>query len=198
MASPTHNNVKAGEGCRIAEDADLHNVICGNNVVIDSGVQLRNVIIGDNTKISRRVTLYTPDEANPITIGREVWLSQGVFGEATGGKISIGDFSVIAYYTTLLTSSGPGKKSVLLDELFPAECGDIVVNDHCWLGAHNLVLPHVYFAEGNVLASNSLARQQDYKPWSLYAGNPAVLKKSFDLEYIRSLKEKHKKVLEGL
>jgi len=184
-------NFKKGNNCQISEETNLENVTCGNDVVINEGVQLKNIIIGNGTKISRNITLYSPNSEKPIIIGKDVWLSNGVYGEATGGKITIDDYSVIAHFTTLLTSSGPGEKSKIMNEIYPVECGDIHINKHCWIGAHSVVLPFVTLPEGTVIASNSLARKQEYKSWSVYAGNPALFKKSFDPKYIEELKKKH-------
>ncbi len=170
-------NVLTGANCKISAETNLCNVKCGENVIINEGVSLKNVVIGDNTKISRNINLYSSDENNPVLIGKDVWLSHGVFGEATGGRIEIGDYSVIAHFTLLLTSSGPGKKSYLLDKIYPEELGDILIGSHCWIGAQSLILPNVVFPEGVVIASSSVVSKTDFKPWSLYAGTPAVFKK---------------------
>jgi acetyltransferase-like isoleucine patch superfamily enzyme len=171
-------NVKMGSNCNISAETSLRNVTCGDHVIINNDVSLNNVIIGNNCKISRNINIYSPDDSKPVIIGDDVWLSHGVFCEATGGQVKIGSYSVIAHFGLLLTSSGPGKKSFLLDEIYPEELGDIIIGEHCWIGAHTVILPEVHLPQGVVIASNSVVRKNDFKEWSLYAGTPAVYKKA--------------------
>src|SRR3954471_2986429 len=80
-------NVKAGADCEVSPFCTLENVELGEGVRIGEGTQLKNVVVGSGTKIGRRVTLYSPDSSRPVQLGNSCWLSEGVFGEATGGAI---------------------------------------------------------------------------------------------------------------
>ena len=190
-----HLNIVFGSNCDISDDAILENVICGDDVIINSNCQLKNVTIGNNSKISRNTIIYSPYADKPVFIGKNVWISNGVFAEASGGKIIIDDYAVIAHFATLLSSSGPGAKSIILHKLFPDELGDIIINKHCWIGANSLILPFVSLAEGNVIATGSVVKKQNFMPWSVYAGSPAEFKKQFDLEKIEQIKEELKNKL---
>ncbi|MFN6040059.1 MAG: acyltransferase, partial [Bacteroidota bacterium] len=156
------------------------NVVCGDNVIINDNVQLKNVIIGQNTKISRNIILYSPYKDKPIRIGKHVWLSHGVYGEATGGEISIGDYSVIAHFTTLITSNGPGLQSPKLNKIFPLDLGDVAIGSHCWIGTRCTILPNVFLREGIIVGANSLLKSINYDDWSVYAGTPARKVKVLD------------------
>lgn len=191
MSDNKHINVVVGKDCRIDPDSDLENVLCGDNVVINSGAQLKNVVVGNNSKVSRHVTLYALSPEAPVLVGKNVWFGPGVFGEATGGTLKFGDHTGIGHFSTFLTSSGPGEKSMILNELYPTELGPIIVGDYCWLGAHSLFLPGVDLAEGVTIGSNSVVRNIIYKPWSLYAGSPAVYKRTFDMNKVNELKKKY-------
>jgi acetyltransferase-like isoleucine patch superfamily enzyme len=184
-------NVKLGKNCRIDPECELENVICGDNVVINSYCQLKNVVIGNNCKLSRHVTLYALSMDNPVELGNDVYFGPGVFGEATGGKLSFGDNSAVGHFTTFLTSSGPGEQRVVLEAFYPTELGNIHVGKYCWVGAHSLILPNVTLAEGIAIAANSVVRDVEFKPWSLYAGSPAKWKRSFDMDRINEIKKKH-------
>jgi acetyltransferase-like isoleucine patch superfamily enzyme len=166
-------NVEAAEGCEISPYCSLENVVLARGVVIRDGAQLKNVVAGEGTRFSRNVSIYSPGEDRPVRIGRQCWFSHGVLGEATGGEIEIGDYAVVAHFTILLTSSGPGAQSPVMDALYPVRTGDIRIGPHCWLGAHSVVLPGARFEEGVVLGANSTAALERFEAWSVYGGNPA-------------------------
>ena len=175
-----HVNVVAGEGCEISPHASLENVVLGRGVTVRDGAQLKNVIAGDFCRFSRNVTLYSPDESRPVRIGKSCWFSHGVLGEGTGAEIAIGDYVVIAHGTTLLTSSGPGTISPLMNILYPVECAPIALGRHCWIGAQCVLLPGARLEEGVVLGANSMAPGKLLEAWSVYAGSPATMRKRID------------------
>ena len=184
-------NVVEGPACDISEYASLENVVLGKGVRIGEGVQLKNVVIGDSTKISVNVRFYSRDPNRPVRIGKSVWLSYGVFGEATGGEIQIEDYVTIAHATKLLTSSGPGKNNPIMDYFYPEEDGDIYIGKHSWIGTDCLILPNVRLPEGNVVGTHSFLRGSvAYKPWAVYMGIPAEFKKDLDPERIFTAKKK--------
>ena len=173
-------NTQKGRQCQIDPLSRLENVVLGDAVRVANGVQLLNVAVGSRTKISRNVTFYSTDAGRPVRLGENCWISFGVFGEGTGGRIEIGDYSVVAHRTTLLTSSGPGKQSPILEKLYSAEYGSVLVGPHCWIGAHCVVLPGVTLPEGVVIATHSTVRKACYESWAVYGGSPARLIKRLD------------------
>jgi len=181
-------NVSAGKDCVISPSCSLDNVVLGDGVVIRDGVRLRNAVIGDFTHIARNVTFYSPLAERPIRIGHHCWFSYGVFGEATGGEIQIGDYVVMAHRTTLVTSSGPGPQSPIMNALYPVHCGTVRIGAHCWLCANVVILPDAVFEEGVILGANSLASTGRFDSWSLYAGNPARLLKRLDPAHIQAVR----------
>lgn len=173
-------NVQMGQNCQVADDASLEDVILGDRVVVRGGAQLRNVVVGSDTRIAREVTLYSPDAARPVRVGAHCWLSHGVFGEGTGGAIEIGDYTVLAHRCTLLTSSGPGAQSPIIDAFYPVELGDVTIGAHCWLGVNTVILPRAHLLEGCVVGANSLVRGGELPGWSVYGGNPVRRLKELD------------------
>lgn len=165
-------NIKRGHNCVIASTAILDNVTCGDNVIVGDFVELKNVHIAAGSKIGSHVIMYSANPEIPILIGTDVWISHGVFAEATGGRIVIEDYAVIAHRSMLLTSSGPGKKSYLMDKVFPVECGDIHIKAHSWIGSNVVLLPNVLLHEGVVIGAHSLVKEGVYDSWMLYAGSP--------------------------
>ena len=182
--------VQAGPDCVISPFCSLENVVTGSHVRIDDGVQLKNVVIGDDTKISRDVTMYSPNPERPVRIGSHCWISAGVLGEATGGDVRVGDFVVIAYRTTILTSSGPGPRSPILNQIYPVELGSVQVGDHCWVCAHCLLLPKTLLGEGVVVAANAVVTGGDYAGWSVYGGSPARRLKTLDPARVAEAKQR--------
>jgi acetyltransferase-like isoleucine patch superfamily enzyme len=182
-------NCTFGKDCVISENADLRNVVCGDGVIISDNVSLNNVRIGDGSKIARRVVMYSPDPLRPVLIGKDVQVSFGVFAEGTGGQIRIGDYSGLGHFSVLLTGSGMGSKSPVMDALFPMSLGDLVVGDHDWIGAHTIMLPGAELPEGVIIASNTTVRKADYEPWTIYGGSPAKLIRKIDQNKVIELKK---------
>lgn len=183
-------NIKQGAGCEISEFCSLENVILGDNVRIGDGVQLKNVVVGAGSKLGVNVRFYSPDSAQPVKIGKNCWLSYGVFGEATGGEIILDDQVVIAHRTVILTSSGPGKGNPVMGVLYPEQRGSIQVGKYSWFGTQCTVLPGSFFGEGAVLGAHSLAGGGTYEEWTVYGGVPAKVLKKFDPEKIAEAKRK--------
>ena len=186
----TQKNVICGKDCLIHDDADLYEVVLHDNVQIGRGVHLHNVIVGSNTKISNRVTIYTNDPNKLVKIGSNVWVSAGVFCEGTGGKIIIENNVVIAHFTTILTSSGPGIRNPVMESFFPTQLGDIFIGTHSWIGTNSILLPGVILTEGVVIGSNSLVRGGKYNAYSIYAGSPAKFIRALDNLKVEAIKNK--------
>jgi acetyltransferase-like isoleucine patch superfamily enzyme len=181
-------NVVCGNDCSIHPLADLENVVLQDNVQIGRGVHLHNVRIGSNTKISNNVTIYTHSPDLVVEIGSNVWISAGVFCEGTGGKIIIEDHAVVAHFTTILTSSGPGGRNPVMESLFPTQLGNVFVGRYSWIGAHSTFLPGAVLIEGVVIGSNSLVRRGRYEAFTIYAGTPAKIIRTIDKAQVEKIK----------
>jgi acetyltransferase-like isoleucine patch superfamily enzyme len=166
-------NVRAGAGCEVSPFSSLENVVLGDGVRISEGVQLKNVIVGNETKLGRQVTFYSTDPDRPVRLGSHCWFSHGVFGEGTGGEIVAEDYVVLAHYTLLLTSSGPGEQSVLMSRYYPTQVGSVLIGRHSWVGAHCIILPGVRLADAVVIGANSVVHPGDYGVGAVYGGTPA-------------------------
>jgi virginiamycin A acetyltransferase len=182
------NNVKVGENCDVNPFCSLENVVLGDNVRIADGVQLKNVVVESGAKISRRVTLYSIAVDRPVLVGRSVWLAYGVFGEATGAELRIGDYAVIAHNTTMLTSSGTGPQSPVLDQFYPVQLGATTIGPSCWIGAQCTVLPGVELGEGTIIGANSMVSTGRYDSWTVYGGTPARRLKVLNPEAVEAAK----------
>lgn len=182
-------NCTFGADCRISEHADLKNVVCGDGVVIGDAVSLNNAVIGSGSKIARRVVMYSPDPEQPVRIGRDVQISFGAFAEGTGGPILLDDYSGLGHFSVILTGSGMGTKSPVMNQLYPMAAGPVTVGKHGWIGAHVIFLPGAELPEGVIIATNSTVRKGIYEPWSIYGGNPAKWIRALDASRIGEIKQ---------
>ena len=165
---------------------------CGQNVIIGKTVRIRcpelveigdNVIIDDFTYIS--TALYLSDY---------VHISAGC--KLIGGRnahIRFGHFSTLAPNVVLAAGSDDylgGLATPLVPLKFKGnvEIGEIVLGDHCIVGANSTVLPNVHFGDGSCLGAQSLAKR-DLEAWTLHGGSPARLLKRRDREKILALEE---------
>jgi acetyltransferase-like isoleucine patch superfamily enzyme len=183
-------NVDAAEDCVISPFCTLENVVLGPGAVVRDGVQLKNVVADAGVRFSRNVTFYSPVPDRPVRIGRNCWLSFGAFGEGTGAEIVLSDYVVVAHNTTILTSSGPGSCSPVMDAIYPTQAAPVRLGRHCWIGAHCVLLPGACLAEGVVLGANSLAVAGEHRAWSVYGGSPARLLKSIDPAKVEAARRK--------
>jgi len=191
MALYRHDNVHFGAECKISAFSSLENVTLGSHVTIADEVQLKNVVIGDNVKISRRVTFYSDNGGRPLRVGNSCWIGYGVFGEATGGVLDIGDFVAVSHSTTILTSSGPGGPgafSPIMREFYPVTLGPIRIRPHCWIGAHSVLMPGADLDEGVVIGANSMVPSGKYPAWSVFMGSPIRPVKKLDSAEVERIK----------
>lgn len=97
-------------------------------------------------------------------IGEKAWIDNLV-------KVKIGANVCLSQDSMLLTGSHDYKKST-----FDLITGEIILEDGVWIGAKSIVCPGVTCSSHSVLAVNSIATK-DLEPYSVYQGNPAVLKR---------------------
>ena len=127
-------------------------------------------------KVGKRVVFYPGVWITPVkdlVLGDDVDLAKDVL-ITTGGKVSIGDRTLIGYRTQVLSSNhnipddngkifgaGHSKKEVR------------IAND-VWIGANCIITAGVTIAEGSVVAAGSVVTK-DIPPFCIYGGVPAKL-----------------------
>lgn len=122
----------------------------GKGVIIKPGVNIKypwNLSIGDFTWIGEKVWI---DNLAPVTIGKNVCISQGAF-LLTGNH----DFTSTA---------------------FDLMIKPIVIHDGVWIGAKSVVCPGTIIESHAVLAVGSIA-VGFLEPFTIYRGNPAIAEK---------------------
>lgn len=106
------------------------------------------LVIGDRVGIANGVTLYN---MAPLTIGNDCVISQGAHLCGGSHDIDSPNFQLIAR---------------------PIELGDQV-----WICADVFVGPGTRIADGCVLGARAVVVRSIDQPWTVWAGNPAQLKK---------------------
>jgi len=128
----------------------------------------RNSIIDDFTYISSQLSIgnFTHVGAGCHIIG----------GPKT--KITIGNFVNVAPSCNLVGGQNDYRGGGLVGPTIPEGYGDqsdarsLVIGDHVLIGCNSVILPGVQLPEGVAIGALSLVKQQEYKPWTLYAGIP--------------------------
>ena len=150
---------------------------CGKNVIIGKTVRIRKpylVSIGDNVIIDDFT--YIPCE---LDIGNYTHIGANTTFIGGPGKVTIGSFVNIAPGCQIVTGSNDYRGGGLVGPTIPEEyvgeaiIDPIIIDDHVLLGCQVIILPGVYLPEGVAIGAMTLIKPKTYKPWTLYAGNPA-------------------------
>lgn len=137
-------------------------------------MKLLGIEIGKNCRIKNGLTLYNYSKGN-LSIGNNVHIGKGAFLDLTD-KINISDNCTISMGAKVLTHINVGDSA--LQKNYPSFSSAIKIEESVYLGADSIVLHSVnVIAKESLLASNSTL-SSDTKAYGIYAGNPAVFKKS--------------------
>lgn len=132
---------------------------CGRDVMIDYGVYIRYpwlVEIGDHVSINRDCSFY------PSFLKKK--------------KIIIKNNVTIAYNVSFIGGSQDHRHKDL-----PDIGGDILIQEHVWIGCNVTILPGITIGEGAVIGAGSVVTR-DVPPYTVAAGSPARVIKSRVLE----------------
>lgn len=138
------------------------------------------VILGEDINISHSVYF----NGTKLNIGSHTWIGYGCYFSCRNESVSIGENCGIAAGVRFITDT----HTVGLNT---KRCGSnidkpIIVEDGCWIGAGVIILPGVTIQKGCVIAAGSVVTKS-CEANSLYAGNPAQKKKTYDDEKHKSI-----------
>jgi putative colanic acid biosynthesis acetyltransferase WcaF len=108
-----------------------------------------------------------------LKMGQNSCLGDGVIVYCLG-KITIGDRVSISQYVHLCAGTHDYK-----DKDMPLLRLPILISDDAWLAADSFVGPNVVIGEGAILGARAVA-MRDLDSWTIYSGNPAVIKRTRD------------------
>jgi len=138
------------------------------SVVVENG----DVVVGAKTRLQRGVFIRGPR----VRIGNRVFCNDGVY---VNHHVTIEDQVSIGQFTRLITGGhelGPEGHRAGATTTEP-----IVIGRGAWLGASVTILPGVTVGAGCVIAAGAVVTK-DCEPNGLYAGVPAVRKRSLPVD----------------
>lgn len=100
-------------------------------------------------------------------------------------RIEIGENSTLAYGVTILTGADPNGPHNKLSKLYPPIKAPVTIGNDCWIGANATILPGVTIGNMVVVAAGSIVTK-DIPSNVMVAGNPAVIKKYFKYDNLKS------------
>ena len=171
-----------------------------------NGDQLREMgakFVGRSVQISTKCSIYGIENmsfgdfvrvddfcmlSGRIDIGRNVHIA--AFCNVAGGEpgITIGDFSGLAYAVTVFAQSddysGKSMTNPTIPDCYKREVKlPIIIEKHCIVGAHSIVLPGVRIADGCAIGAMSMVTKSTQE-WGVYFGCPAKRLKSRSQELL--------------
>ncbi len=133
-------------------------------------------LISSSVKITSRIKIYG---GGGISLGEGTWLGIATeFYVPDNSFVSIGKKCDVAPKVLFMCGS-----HILGDEGRRAGdgcIGNIQVDDGVWIGTGAIILPNVYIGSGSVVAAGSVVVSGRYPANSLIAGNPAIVKKTYE------------------
>jgi acetyltransferase-like isoleucine patch superfamily enzyme len=160
------------------------NITLGENVEIDPSTSFNNVSIGNNVKIAKRCSVYG-SASNPLEIKSDSYIGMNTIIDGFARKVVIGSHVSIAPNVHIMSASGPNA-SQAMQRIFPIIDGEIVIDDHCWIGAGAVIMPGVTLGRHCVVAVNSFVNTS-FPEFSIIGGSPAKLIRVLTVEEKKKL-----------
>lgn len=135
-------------------------------------LRLLGVKIGKNLKTLPITTIENPKD---IKIGNNVWISKNVALYAHNG-IKIGNDVIIAKDVSLISGDHDfsDKEKKINQQGMKKSSKPIVIGDDVWIGEKAIVLKSVTVGKGGIIGAGAVVTK-DVPPFSVVAGNPAVV-----------------------
>lgn len=159
----------------------LGNITLGENVTVDPSSSINNVFLKDNVKVAKRCSIFGSPE-HPLEVGENSYIGMNSLLNGYSAKLTIGANVSIAQNVNIMTDSGPNASSEL-QKLYPIIKEEIVIGDHCWIGASAIIMPGVCLGQFCVVAANSFV-DRSFDDYSVVGGTPAKLIKKNDPNFL--------------
>jgi len=167
----------------VSVPARLKGMKFGRNSFIGLGYDiapiLRGVELGDNVMIGKNawfdISTYT--KGAKIIIGDGTQIGRN-FTATAAKKISIGEKCLFSYNVSIVDHDHDFSninKSPMDSEI--SEGREIIIEDHCFIGAHSFILKGVHLGKHCVVGANSVVTRS-FPANSIICGNPAHVVKT--------------------
>lgn len=128
---------------------------------------------------------FRPNPYHPLVwilgepeIGEGVYIGGMSEINATGARVRIGKGCDIASFVSINCADSHLRCIGLADEVSRE---DIVIEDHVFIGSHACIKGGAHIGHHSVVAAGSMVSRGHVPPYSLVAGNPAVVKPGYFL-----------------
>lgn len=152
-------------------------VTIGKNVTINSKIKSYHVLLHSPVKLM----------ADRIDAKIEIGDNTRIHGSCIHAweKITIGQNCLIAANCNIIDSNGHQLSFHKVDERHKTQdiANPVIIEDNVWLGTNVIVLPGAFIGYGSVVSAGSVVRGQ-IPPYSLVAGNPAIVIKIYKTDGI--------------
>jgi acetyltransferase-like isoleucine patch superfamily enzyme len=135
-----------------------------------------------------RLTAFPANRFHPLVwivgepeIGKGVYIGGLSEINAKGARVRIGDHCDIASFVTINCADSHKKCIGLSAEV---ERRDIEIESHVFVGSHSVIKGGARIGHHSVIAAGTVVDAMEIAPYSLVAGNPAVVKSGYYLNQI--------------
>ena len=144
----------------------------GRKSRIKAGVYIKGnakrISIGRNFKIWNRCFITVGK--NKVSFGNNGHLGVGVYINAEGGNIAIGDYVAIAPGTCIYSYSDDYAHGKKIGEKH--KTGDIIIKNNVLIGSSVVILPGITIHDGVIVAAGAVVTK-DVLPYEIVGGIPA-------------------------
>lgn len=171
------NGVKYGTGVRVFGIPRIENK---GSITLGNNMRLISAKCGYNSgNLTGGVFLRT-SKSGSITTGDEVYLNgTAIISEE---EVKLGNRIMIGANTVIMDTNShnvPYKNRLRRWDKISRK--KVVIEDDVWIGANCFILKGVTIGKGSIIGAGSVVNN-DVKPFSVYAGNPAVFVKEIEEE----------------
>jgi acetyltransferase-like isoleucine patch superfamily enzyme len=135
-----------------------------------------------------QLTNFPPNRFHPLVwivgepeFGDDVYIGGLSEVNAKGASVRIGSHCDIASFVTINCADSHKKCIGVATEV---ERKDILIEEHVFIGSHSVIKGGARIGHHSVVAAGSIVGDLDVPPYSLVAGNPAVVKPGYYLHII--------------
>lgn len=150
-----------------------------HNTVLLSYSNKEKISIGKNTSFGAFTTvLVANDPRNPkmighLVIGKSVYVGEQVNIRAAGGKITIGDNTLVANGATLVAANHDIQSGTpIADQPWSDKKTNVIIGRDVWIGAHAVLLPGCRIHDGAIIAAGAVV-SGNVESNEIFGGVPA-------------------------
>jgi maltose O-acetyltransferase len=113
-----------------------------------------------------------------VSMGAHSYFNSGRIASGRGSKVIIGEWCAIGHNVNIHAITHDPQHATGLEDSRDAKIGDVIIEDHVWIGSNTFILPGVRIGKGSVVAANAVVTK-DVPARSIVAGVPAKIIKQY-------------------